>query len=68
MGINSCRRPLVRIVHVETCEESILKADLNILQQVFDECFYRLSATLDQNLSRIQMRVTEQRNKHTAKT
>ena len=32
MGINSCRRPLVRIGHVETCEESILKADLNILQ------------------------------------
>ena len=29
---------------------------------------YRLSTTLDQNLSRIQMRVTEQRNKHATRT
>ena len=32
MGINSWRRPLVCTVHVETCEESIFEADLNILQ------------------------------------
>ena len=32
MGINSWRGPLVWPVHVEACEESIFKADLNILQ------------------------------------
>jgi len=40
----------------------------HITMWVFDGCLKRLSTTLDQNLSRIQMRVTEQRNKHTTRT
>ena len=40
MGINSCFRPFVRTLYVESCEKSIFKVDMNILQYVFDECLY----------------------------
>ena len=53
---------------METCEESIFKADLNILQYRYLTGVYRLSPTLDQNLSRIQMRVKEQKDQHATRT
>ena len=32
----------MRTLHVESCEKSIFKVDMNILQYVFDECLYIL--------------------------
>ena len=35
MGINSFFRPLVRTLLVESCEQSIIKIDVNILQYAY---------------------------------